>query len=66
MLREYVNGGKRDVSSRIIRKINSQKNNLNVVKYDLWPEFQIKCHAFFSDILILFTDFDESEERFGD
>jgi hypothetical protein len=62
ILREYVNGGKQDVSGRVIRK-KKQK----MLEGILLPEnkdinLNFKINAFLGDLLVMFTDFEETKD----
>lgn len=62
ILREYVNGGKQDVSGRVIRK-KKQK----LLEGILLPEnkdinLNFKINAFLGDLLVMFTDFEETKD----
>ena len=63
MLREFINGGNRDHSNEIKQKINRRKNPQNIVLHFDKREFVIQCSAFISDVLFLFTDFDEGKDN---
>ena len=61
-MREYVNGGKQDVSGRVIRK-KKQK----LLEGILLPEnkdinLNFKINAFLGDLLVMFTDFEETKD----
>jgi hypothetical protein len=62
--REYVNGGKRDIAGRVNRRI-LRRENPHLIKAESVALFQVKINSFLSDILFIFSDFDENGAVFG-
>lgn len=67
LLKEYVNGGKIDISEKVLKRM---KKNKMLKDTDLQSQylatkradkFCIKVQAFLSDLFLMFSDFDEQE-----
>ena len=68
ILREYA-GGKIDISSRVLKRMAAQHNNQTRVSADegsiierqanINNFFQVELTGFLSDMLVLFSDFDD-------
>lgn len=65
-MKEYVNGGKRNVSSTVLSKIRSRKLASTLIPENKYFTIKMKINTFISDILALFTDFEEDADIFGD
>lgn len=65
-MKEYVNGGKRNVSSTVLSKIRSRKLASTLIPENKYFTIKMKINTFISDILVLFTDFEEDADIFGD
>ena len=65
-LREYVNGGKRDISARVLSKIKQRKFYKTLLPENKYYQVKMKINTFIGDVLVLFTDFDEDRDSFGD
>ena len=65
-MREYVNGGKRDVSSRVLSKIKQRKFSKTLLPENKYYQVKMKVNTFIGDVLVLFTDFDDERDTFGE
>ena len=60
-----MNGGKRDIAGRVGRRI-LRRENPHLIKAESVALFEVKINTFLSDILVMFTDFDENGQIFGE
>ncbi len=61
LLKEYVNGGKVDVSAIVL---NNKILKSSMLKKTQDSSFVFKVSAYLQDALVLFSDFDETNECF--
>lgn len=60
-LKEFVNGGKVDIASKVLNCKAQKESKLSRVKDN---DLTLNIQAFLADALVLFTDFDETNDEF--